>query len=346
MDVERALEKNGDPSQITFNSKTKTFGQGFCSPSEIDYTLCPPASTEGRWNVPSTVVRRGGVRIVRDETFADVYGSGVGCFTEAEEIARTDPKPCYSVGCPEFDEIRLNLCSLCIEAPILTAWAFPEWIAGSVAKRLAAFEHQLSCNLITAAEATATVVPPLTTPAGGLVPTVLGFVELQTMDIRYRHRLSPNAMMEAVMPLWLLGAMRSDLNKRCGVDMISKADAYINQLFANINVRPQFIYNWQDAFCSGVPTDFGGTNPPTAWPATARIMVYPAGTFQAARGEIVRVSGVRNDPQMLRENVELALFLEVYWGLIDRCPEARVLTVPVCPDGSTGGCKEITCPTV
>lgn len=345
MEVKGILDKNGDPSQITFNTKTKTFGQGFCSPSEIDYTLCPPASTEGRINLPSIVIRRGGVRIVRDEDFSDVYGSGVGCWTEAEEIARTDPKPCYSVPCPEWDEIRLNICSLCIEAPMLTAWAFPEWIASAVAKRLAAFEHQLSCALVTAMEARAVVVPPLAAASGGLVSTILGYIELQAMDMKYRHRFSPNMVLEAVMPLWLLGAIRSDLTKRCGFDSIAKADAYINTLFANIKVRPQWIYNWQDAYCTGVDTDFGGVNPPAKWPDTVKILLYPAGTFQAARGELVRVSGVRNDPQLLRQNVELALFLEVYWGLVNRCPEARLLTIPVCPNGATGGCTEIDCAT-
>lgn len=348
-----AILDDVDMSRIAFNSKTMTFGAGFCSPSETDYTVCPPADVSDLWDVPTRTVRRGGIRYPVSEDFASVYGSGVGCWTEAEEIARTEDKPCYMVDCPDFEEIRLNICSLCIQAPLLTTWGFPEWVAGAIANRLAAFEHRLSANLIAAAAAASTVVAPLNAPGTGDAPFGPGltgllfpYVDLQATDMRLRRRLSRSTPMEAVFPYWFLGALRSDITKRMGWDGISQTDAYINSKFAAINVRPQWIVNWQDAFASGVATDMGGTTPPTTWPARVKFMLYPAGTFQRARGEIVRVSGVRNDPQLLRQNVELALFLEVYWGLINRCPESRLFDIPVCPDGETGGTGAIACPAV
>lgn len=351
--VGQILDQNVDLSRIAFDAKTKTFGAGFCSPSEIDYNVCPPADVADLWDVPSITVRRGGVRYPVSEDFSTVYGSGVGCWTEAEEIARTEDKPCYMVDCPDFEEIRLNICSLCIQAPMLTAWGYPEWVAAAVTNRLAAFEHRLSANLIAAAAASATVVAPINPPGTGDAPygpglaaLVFGYVELQATDMRYRHRWAQSRPLEVVFPAWFRGALRSDITKRAGWDSIAKTDQYINEKFAAINVRPQWVVNWQDAFASGTATDMGGTTPPTTWPARVKFLLYPAGAFQRARGEITRVSGVRNDPQLLRQNVELALFLEVYWGLISRCPEARLLDIPVCPTGMTGGTGTNACPAV
>lgn len=349
--IGEALDNNVDLSKIAFDAKTATFGTGFCSPSETQYGVeCPTADLADLWDVPPVVITRGGLRYPVVEDFGSVYGDGVGCFTEAEEIARTEDKPCYLVPCPEFEEVRLNLCSMCIQAPILAQFAYPEWIADAVARRLVAFEHRLSANLVAAAESIATVVAPVpadgTNYGPGFAALLFGYLDLQATDMRYRNRYARNRVLDVVMPAWLLGILRSDVTKRTGWDGIVQTDAWINSKFAALNLRPQWIVDWQDAFASGVATDMGGTTPPTAWPTRAKILMYAPGSLQAGRGDIVRITGVRNDPQLLRQNVELALFVEVYWALINRCPEVRLLDIPTCPTGQTAGSPvdAITCP--
>jgi hypothetical protein len=330
-----------NPSKLAFDASTMTFGQGWCRPSDLLLDLCPPAATDGMWDAPSITISGGGVRYPVDVGFADVYSNTGFCFTEAEEIARTEDKPCYMVPCPEFEEVRLDFCGLCIEAGTLVDLAYPQLISGFLAKALAAFEHKLNARALQAAWDKATPVD-MTTGTGaltrrglpGLIGTVLNTIAMQASWLRYRHRLPINSILEVVAPAFLRDMLQADATLRGAVEtFLGITSGTIDSWFAARRLRVQWVYDFDDAYSEEDDTLWGGATPPRDWPESVKILIYPAGTFALAQRPMVRVSGVRNDPQLLRQNVFLALFLETAYAVISRCPEAIALTIPTCVSG-------------
>lgn len=337
------LDEKCNPATLQYNAETMTFGQGWCRPSDVLLDLCPPAATDGMWDVPSITISGGGIRYPVDTGFADIYSNVGFCYTEAEEIARTEDKPCYMVPCPEFDEVRLDFCGLCIEAGTLVDIAYPQLISGFLAKALAAFEHQMNARALLSAwnhpnttKVDMTTGPGALTSRGlpGLIATVLNTIAMQASWLRYRHRLPLNSIMEAVMPAVLRDMLQADATLRGAVEgFLGMSLGTIDSWFTARRIRPQWVYDFDDAYADQDDTKWGGATPPRDWPATQRILIYPAGVFARAQRPMVRVSGVRNDPQLLRQNVFLALFLETAQAVISRCPEAIGLTIPTCVSG-------------
>lgn len=334
----QVLDQKCNPDQLAFDASTMTFGQGWCKPSDLLLDLCPPAATDGMWDVPSITISGGGIRYPVDQGFADIYSNVGFCYTEAEEIARTEDKPCYMVPCPEFEEVRLDFCGLCIEAGTLVDLAYPQLISGFMAKALAAFEHQMNARALqmawdkaTQVDLTATI-PPRGLP--GLIGTILNSIAMQASWLRTRHRLAMGTIMEVIAPQWLRDMLQADATLRGAVETFLGIDrGTIDSWFAARLLRVQWVYDMDDAYADQDETKWGGATPPTGWPASAKVLIYPAGTFAMARRPMVRVSGVRNDPQLLRQNIFLALFLETAQAVINRCPEALALTIPTCVSG-------------
>src|SRR3546814_18989837 len=84
-------------------------------------------------------INRGGINFTQGPDFSSIYSATGFCFTEQDDIDGTyapgatpeDPnvegdKPCYHIECPEFDEERLDVCSLCLTAGLLQARGHPE----------------------------------------------------------------------------------------------------------------------------------------------------------------------------------------------------------------------------
>lgn len=334
------LDEKCNPDRLAFDANTMTFGQGWCKPSDLLLDLCPPAATDGMWDAPSITIGGGGIRYPVDMGFADVYSNVGFCYTEAEEIARTEDKPCYMVPCPEFEEVRLDFCGLCIEAGTLVDIAYPQLISGFLAKALAAFEHKMNARALSAAwdhtnttkvDLTASI-PPRGLP--GLIGTVLNSIAMQASWLRTRHRFAMNSVTEVVAPQWLRDMLQADATLRGAVEtFLGTTLGTIDSWFAARRLRVQWVYDMDDAYSDEDETKWGGATPPTAWPESSKVLIYPAGTFALAQRPMVRVSGVRNDPQLLRQNIFLALFLETAYAVISRCPEAIGLTIPTCVSG-------------
>jgi hypothetical protein len=92
-----------------------------------------------------------------------------------------------------------------------------------------------------------------------------------------------------------------------------------------------------------VPTDIGGPTPAPDWPAQLRFLIYPAGQIQIGRGEEVNL-GVIHDSTKFSTNDYTALFVEECVAIVSRSVDTRIVTVPVCPTGETGGQTVLACP--
>lgn len=308
---------------------------GWCAPSETLYDLCELETAEGLYSLPEIMAARGGFNSTIGPDFADLFSDTGFCFTEAQDIAGDyDPespgnqgKPCFKVECPEFTEMRLDVCGVCISAGYLQNRAYPELTARTVRGALVAHQHRLASRILAdvIADSDAITIPAPSQGDGGATAPLLDAIELQVWDMRYRNRLSPNRTLEAVFPLWVKGLVRADLSRRLGVDLISVNDARINAWFAERGISAQFIYNFDD---------LGGIAAAVQWPSEVRFVLYVAGTWVRASSDVIDL-GVVHDSSQFAFNNYTALFSEEGWGVLKRCHDSRIISVPVCASGAT-----------
>lgn len=312
---------------------------GWCAPSEVLYdNLLELESRDGLFSLPEVGVNRGGFQFTRGPSFRDIYDGTGFSYTEQQDIDGnygTDEsgvgndtegsKPCYHVECPPFEEARLNVAGLCITAGLLQARGYPEVIARTIRGALVAHDHKMAARRINAVAAGS---DPVAMPAGqvGATAPLLTAVELQVEHYRYVHRISRSTTLEAVFPLWTHGAIRADLARRLGVDMISVPNSRINAWFAERGVAPQFVYNWQDI--TGDAADF------TAWPNEVEFLLYPAGAWVAGSGDVITLDTIY-DSVNLGTNDYTALFTEESWLVARMGPESRRVAVPLDATGAT-----------
>jgi hypothetical protein len=331
--------------------------QGWCAPSETDYDICLQITTDGMYDVPEVQARRGGIRHNTGIEFDTIFGGGncaspSGFFdlTEAQVAAGTI-KTCLEIPCPEFIDTRLGVTGLCLTGNILAIRGYPEFTATFTRGALAASAHQINREQIADVVAGSTAVT-LTGSApwasdGSVVSQVFSAVEMAIVDIKYRLRLMRSATLEIVLPFWILAQMRADWIRRnatgSGPEALTLADSAITAAFTARGARAQYVYDWQDAFAtcavSGVP---GSDTPITELPTSLQFLVYPAGTWVRAVSDVITLNSVY-DSTKLATNQVTHLFTETGWAMVRMCPVSRVYTVNICPNGSTGVQRAITC---
>lgn len=350
---------------------------GWCALGEISYEFCPPSIVDGIVDVPTVTARRGSLTWPQSPQFHEIY-SGVGwCYTPAQidnmqlpPYTGTPPIPpgyydpavgpaekdCYKISCPPNADLVLQPCGLCLQASILHERTYPELIRYTVAQALVAHAHKMNCRILTQMEALGEQVD-LTANANlgpGATAVMLEAIEMQVEWLRYRHRLGINTTMEMVAPVWMRGILRADLSKRMGIDLLEVDNARLDRFLRSRGVRPQWVLDWQDAFCDPTPPAppldpitasdlFGGDASRTAWPLTGKVMIYPAGTYFLARMDIINIEGGLLDSTLLRKNERIVLFTEEALAVGRRCYQSSVLNFNLCPSGQTGSGKAIAC---
>jgi len=323
---------------------------GWCAPSETDYDICLQITTDGLLDVPEVQARRGGIRSNTGFEFDAIFGSGTGFFNLTEaQVASGTVKTCLEIPCPDFTDTRLGVTGLCLTGNILSIRAYPEATATFTRGALAASAHQINREQIAAMVTGSTAVDlsaiqPFLSD-GSVTSNVMSAVELAIVDIKYRLRLMQSATLEVILPFWVLADMRSDWLKRTGMDnsQLALADSAIMSAFATRGARPQFVYDWQDAFSNVSATGMGADTPVTMFNRNLQFLVYPAGTWVRAVNDVITLNSVY-DSTKLATNQVTHLFTETGWAMIKHCPVSRVYTVPVCPSGKTTIATTTTCP--
>ncbi|WP_415395201.1 major capsid protein [Rhodococcus globerulus] len=344
-----------DPSRLKGGSLVAA--GGWCAPSETLYELggILADANAGLIDLPEVKAARGGLRFTEGPDYAAMYGAPTLGFiqTEAQAAAGsgfTSPtgatiagteKPFYRVPCPEFDEDRAEAVGLGIMAGILQNDAYPEMTTEIVEHALIAQSHRVntrSLNRMVAESGTAIALalgPSATT-------SVLNAVGIQIVDYRYANRMTPGAELEIVLPLWLKELVRADQSVRNGsnvTEAFDVTDQKIDAWFKARNAVPRWVYDWQDAF-SGDATGFGAVAAKTTWPTTVDIMIYKAGTFVRARGEVISVDAIY-DPTSLKKNDFHRLFVEEKLLVIKRRWKSRLVRVPLAVNGAVGAAREL-----
>lgn len=307
---------------------------GWCAPSETLYELTDTSCPDMLWDAPEIQLARGGLRYYKPLSL-DVSAM-TWVHTEADDIAG-NTKPCFRIPCPDPVEVRCDAVGVCLEAGILTQRHFPELIAWYLRNAMVAHEIRLRQVLFAKALATAT---PVTVPQSmGALSAVFAAVALQSADMIERHSLCDTTALEVVFPWWSRNLFLADLARRNGCCPSEVSSQDVQDLFSPLGVRIQ----WARGLAPAVPTDIGAATPAIDWPATLNFLIYPAGSLVIGRGEDVNL-GVIHDSSKFSTNDYTALFAEECVALVDRSVDTRVVTVPVCPTGETGGQTVLACP--
>lgn len=317
---------------------------GWCAPSEVRYDLFAELeSRDGLLSLPEINLARGGIRWTPGPSFADIFSDITGfSYTEQQDIdgeyAEEDgdpavgPKPCYKIECPDFDEIRLGVDGLCLTAGLLQSRGYPEIIARTLRGALVAHDHRMNARLIQAIAAGSTEVEMAETQVGAIAP-ILTAIELQVEHYRYTHRMSRNATLEGVFPFWVRGAIRSDLSRRLGVDLLSVPDSRVDAWFRERGVNPQFVYNWQNVDATSA-SDF------TEWAGELDFLLYAAGTWVRGSNDVITLDNIY-DSVLLGNNDYTALFTEEGWAAIKTGHDSRLVSVSLSDPGAVAAAVRI-----
>jgi len=305
-----------------------TAAGGWCAPSEVIYDLCPGASTDGMLSISEVAVNRGGIRYTRGPDFSSVYAAGF-CQTEAEAIAGTT-KPCYTVTCPPFVEVRLDVCGICIRVPILTNAAYPELISATLREAMIGHQHAMNARVL-AAIATFAGTPVAFGGLGAASSDTLEALLLMGANMRQKYRLPMNQSLEVVLPFWARSVIQADLFRRTGCCTLpSQQD--VNAIFTAAQMNVQFVYDWEE-----LPDNA------TDWPTTIPALVYPAGAYIKGTSNVINLNAVY-DAASLATNVYTGLFFEEGILVAEMCRDGIAVDIPVCTAGRTGA-NDLTCAT-
>lgn len=331
-------------------------GGGWCAPSEIRYDFFDISCADGMIDLPTVGITRGGIQFPVSPTLADTTISGAfGGFavtfdetsnpwlwTEASDIAAatgSPTKPCVRVPCPTFDEERLECYGICLTAGNLTDDAYPEATQHMIQLLMNAHAHAMNARLIALMVARSNVAVSTGEFAGGGTPATakpayqqfLSGVDLGATDYRARYGMCIDDVLEVVAPYWVRNAIRADLAWRTGVDLLSVPDSMINQFFVDRNLRVQWVNDWQVRGAS----QFGNASTPmTAWPTSAQVMIYAAGTFVHGQGLSLDLGVVRDSVLNATNDFTAAWSEECH--LIARVgPESRLYTITFSVMGAT-----------
>lgn len=345
--IAEVFNRAGDESRLVSaeGAGSLVAAGGWCAPSQVVYDLfAEEESRDGLLSLPEVGVPRGGLSFTPGPDFADLFAGFANrtigfSFTEEQDVEGeyawgatpsdpnvVGPKPCYRIECPPFEEYRLDVDGICVTSGILQSRAFPEAGARTIRGVLIGHEHYLNGKVIAQMAAGSTAVTLPTTQAGTAAP-VLSAIELQVEHYRYSRRMSRDVTLEAVFPYWIRGAIRSDLSRRLGVDLISVPNSRIDEWFRERGINPQFVYNWQ-AIDATAATAFN------AWPTTVSFLLYSAGTWIKGVQDIITLDTIY-DSVLLGDNDFTALFTEDGWFVAKRGHDSRLVTTSLTADGVT-----------
>lgn len=302
---------------------------GWCAPSETLYDQFAIESRDNLFQLPTVGINRSGINVPSFFDISDAAGA-LWTWTEANDIdAAPDgipSKPCLRIPCPTWTEYTLEAEGLCLTHGNLQNSAYPELTTRFVNLTMTAHLHRVANAKLAkvVADAAAVTLPAIPTDAAG---ELLNAIELQVADFRSQYLMGNGTTLETVFPTWALGVIRSTIAMRNGVEAFNVSDAEIIGWFTSRNVRPQFVAGYQGLYAAA---------PATAWPATLKFLIYPAGSYFDGTGPVIDL-GVVRDSTLNATNDYTAAWTEQFYLVGRKGPAAREVTVNVPVNGLTGG---------
>jgi hypothetical protein len=358
------LRKTADDYSHDDTRDAVTAANGWCAPSEPDYSICSPITSDGLLSLPEMVLRRGGLLHNQGLDFADFFGNdfvlpipGYNILTEAQVIADT-AKTCVEIPCPSFVDDRLNVAALCLTSSLLQNRGYPEFVSEFVQGSIAAMAHLVNREVVNEIETGSTSIVLSTLDPwvsdGSVWSQLLSAIDMVAMNIRYMYRTSQTQQVQMVFPYWVRTGLRADWLRRNATFTEELTDEMVNAALARRNVSVQWIYDWQDAFdpangagAIDVNHQFGNSAGPIAaalfnMPTSVTFLAFLPGTWVLGRQDVIRLDTVY-DSTNLQQNLVTQLFMEDGFKPMKMCQFSFAYTINICANGSTGVQRAVTC---
>lgn len=316
---------------------------GWCAPSEISYDFFNIVCEDGMIDLPSVgVLNRGGFRFPTAPTYADVINGspdGLWTWTETDDqsaVTGAPVKDCVRVPCPSFNDVRLACDGFCVTAGNLIDFAYPENVANWIRLVMATRAHVTNSRVISILQAASTAVV-IGLPTGGVYGDLMDAVALSAADYRARFAMCNDAILEVILPTWIVEAVQTDWARRdTSTDEVMTRDRLMRGFDAR-NVRVQFVQDYQ-VRTSGKP---GASSAITTFPAQGEFMIYAPGTFVRGQGLQLNL-GVVRDSVLNATNDMTAAWAEDCYAVAQVGHLSRKVTFNICVAGTIGA-RNITC---
>jgi hypothetical protein len=299
---------------------------GWCAPSQNFYDLVQWETTSGALDLPTITITRGGINFTKGPDFSTIFDNTGFLQTEAQAEAGT-LKTFLEVACPDWAEVRLDAIGYGVKAPILTASpaGFPELVRRYLEGALVAHWHKVNAYVINKVVGMLGAVQNFA-EFGSASGDLLNAIEVAAWSQRYKFRLSETATLEAMFPMWVKGALRADLARRNGVDMLAVTDAQIQSWFTMRGIRPQYVYDWAGQDMTGTATQF---------PVGVQFGIWPAGTFVKGENSVITLDAIYDSTE-IKTNTYTAAFFEEAILVANTAGSGRLFEVALDYHGRTG----------
>lgn len=301
---------------------------GWCAPAEQKYEICTLADLDGIYDVPTISMPRGSISYFRQLDYGTVctaIAAGEFTFTNAQLVALPPVvKPCFEIPCATPVTATLDVVGLCLRAGLLQQKAFPELIEAWMRLALICFAHYRNARNL--AQVVAGSLPIVMPASFGAISAFLDAVYLQAMNYRFDNGMAVGATLEIVCPWWLPDMLDIDQERR---QFDSDDDNDWRTDLTEHNIRAQWVKDLDD-------TPFAGAGTVTAWPADVEFLLYAPGAWLRGSEDIITVSSLV-DSTLLQTNRVQLLFFEAADVMLPACGPSYRVTVPLCPNGTTGG---------
>ena len=326
------LDRAVDETRLPGNSLTAA--AGWCAPSTTIYDFLDTDPATNLYSLPEISVARGGVRFPVEPDMSALYALDNFLWTEADAIAGNKTKTCVEIPCPEMEETRLDAIWTCVTSNLLANKGWPEMTAKFLREAARAHLHRISAyrlrKVVDGSDAVNFTTGPFSSTSGyGAAGTVLSGLALQAADLRAKHRLAETRTIEVIVPSWLKEALRADLAFRDEVLPDDVNDARLTQWFTTRGMSVQYVADWQNEIIGSA------TSAATAYPASVKALMYPAGTWWSAVEPVINL-GATYDSTGLSKNQRTEMFVEDGVGVGKRGYESRLIDVPLTINGGVG----------
>jgi hypothetical protein len=343
------LQEYMDEMMSQDGSPALTAAGGWCAPNEIRYNFFNIAEEpSGIVDLPTVGVTRGGLQWPVSPAIGDVFfqaggsnpASGFGGFafsfantsdpwlwSETDDILTVTGsvnKPTLRVPCSSFTSGRLEAYGITLTAGNLTDSAYPEQTQNFLRLLRMAYAHAINARLISLMASASTAFSGLGGSGKPAFQTILDGVELAATDYRNKFAMADDAVLEVILPRYVLAVIRADLAWRTRQEgSNSVPDSTIRSYFTDRGVRAQFVSDYQvrgsGQFGNNVTTL-------TTWPTTADMLIYAPGTFLHGQGMSLDL-GVVRDSVLNAENDFTAAWAEETHMIAKVGHESRKYTI-------------------
>lgn len=323
-----------------------TASGGICGPVGVSYDVLG-------WSVADTPVQaalaqfgatRGGIRFTPPHTLTQVTADGpAGLWTSANDANPTNPtvKTIAVFTCEAVQEIVVDAVTSMVKFGEFSNRFHPEAVAAYL--QTAAAVHARLAEATTRANiAAASIACTADEALLGTVRDLLATIDRASAAIRYRNRTAVGAPLRLIMPQWLFDQVRADVARELPGDSggqserLAVADAEIMRWFdvRGINVTGSLDSPTGAAVFQGFGTQ-SPNQPLNAWPAKARLSLFPEGSFLFLDGGELNLGFIRDS--VLAKTNDLLFFAENFQQVAFVGVESLEITAQLAPTGLSAG---------